>query len=123
MKKRTKQIAIVGGSLAVLYYLIRLYALGGKSGVKRILGVKTEPKKIKKPKKVVKQIKKLPKQPMVVYGGSGGKGGGHYTITFPDTVPMPTQQGQTTEGNNQSGGKVPIQVVIPYVDNSNNVSL
>ena len=113
MKKRTKQIAIVGGSLAVLYYLIRLYALGGKRG----------PKKIKKPKKVVKQIKKLPKQPMVVYGGSGGKGGGHYTITFPDTVPMPTQQGQTTEGNNQSGGKVPIQVVIPYVDNSNNVSL
>ncbi len=60
----------------MLYYLIRLYALGGKSGVKRILGVKTEPKKIKKPKKVVKRIQKLPKQPMVVYGGSGGKGGG-----------------------------------------------
>jgi hypothetical protein len=121
MKKRTKNIIIVGGSLAVLYYLISAYAFGGKSGVKNILGIKQEP-----PKKVVKPkspLKKPRTQPMVVYGGGGGKGGGHFTQTFPDTVPMPTQQGHTTEGNNQSGGKVPIQVVIPYVDNSNNVIL
>jgi|TARA_R110000744_G_scaffold361989_1_gene469957 hypothetical protein len=62
-------------------------------------------------------------QPLVVDGGGGGKVGGYFTQIFPDTVPMPTQQGHTTEGNNQSGGKVPIQIVIPYVDNSNNVIL
>jgi hypothetical protein len=103
----------VGGSLAVLYYLISAYALGGSI-------IKETPKKAGKPKS---PLKKPRTQPMVVYGGGGGKGGGHFTQTFPDTVPMPTQQGHTTEGNNQSGGKVPIQVVIPYVDNSNNVNL
>jgi hypothetical protein len=49
MKKNIKKIAIVGGSLAVLYYFFINYAFGGKSLVKSILGIKQEP-----PKKVVK---------------------------------------------------------------------
>lgn len=112
MKINVKKIAIVGGSLAVLVYLVGAYAWGGKRGLSKALGKKIKPKEAVKPKGV-----KPPKR------GGGGKGGGHFTQTFPDTVPMPTQQGHTTEGNNQSGGKVPIQVVIPNVDNSNNVNL
>jgi|TARA_B110000967_G_scaffold207994_1_gene258808 hypothetical protein len=118
MKKRTKNIIISGGVIALLYFLYSKIS-GNKPTLEKVSLTNANLGAIK-PKS---PLKKPRTQPMVVYGGGGGKGGGHFTQTFPDTVPMPTQQGHTTEGNNQSGGKVPIQVVIPYVDNSNNVNL
>ena len=114
MKKTFKNVLIGGGVLGLVYFL---YLKFGKGKPKQGLG-----------RPIIKQTTQAtptptPTQPMVVYGGSGGKGGGHWTQTFPDTVPMPTQEGHTTEGNNQSGGKVPIQIVLPSVDNTSNTQL
>tara|TARA_B110000908_G_scaffold139318_1_gene165877 strand:+ start:239 stop:604 length:366 start_codon:yes stop_codon:yes gene_type:complete len=121
MKKTFKNVLIGGGVLGLVYFL---YLKFGKGKPKQD-AVLNLGKPISKQTTQTTQATPTPTptQPMVVYGGSGGKGGGHWTQTFPDTVPMPTQEGHTTEGNNQSGGKVPIQIVLPSVDNTSNTQL
>ncbi len=116
MKKTFKNVLIGGGVLGLVYFLYLKFGKGkpNKDAVLNLgMPISTQ----------TTQATPTPTQPMVVYGGSGGKGGGHWTQTFPDTVPMPTQEGHTTEGNNQSGGKVPIQIVLPSVDNTSNTQL
>ena len=121
MKKTFKNVLIGGGVLGLVYFLYLKFGKGKpkQDGVLKLdMLTSTQTTQTTQPTPTA-----TPTQPMVVYGGSGGKGGGHWTQTFPDTVPMPTQQGHTTEGNNQSGGKVPIQIVLPSVDNTSNTQL
>lgn len=121
MKKTFKNVLIGGGVLGLVYFL---YLKFGKGKPKQDAVLNLDmPTSTQTTQTTQTTPTPTPTQPMVVYGGSGGKTGGHWTQTFPDTVPMPTQGGHTTEGNNQSGGKVPIQIVLPNVDNSSNVQL
>ena len=118
MKKTFKNVLIGGGVLGLVYFL---YLKFGKGKPKQD-AVLNLGKPISKQTTQTTQATPTPTptQPMVVYGGSGGKGGGHWTQTFPYTPP-PIMH--TTEGNNQSGGKVPIQIVLPSVDNTSNTQL
>jgi|EP01052_Picozoa_sp_SAG31_P007463 hypothetical protein len=110
MKINVKKIAIVGGSLAVLYYLISAYALGGKSGVKKILGKKTKPKEVVKPKGVKPPKKEFPSKPTPIYAipqSSGGGTGG--MVTNNQTVPQnynPRDYGDIVLGSVDRGGNI-----------------
>ena len=113
MKKNIKKIAIVGGSLAVLYYLISAYALGGKSGVKNILGIKQEPpKKVVKPKSVKppKTDNPLPYIPKPsTRPSSGSSGGTGSVVTNNQTVPLnynPRDYGDIVLGSVDIGGNI-----------------
>lgn len=111
MKINVKKIAIVGGSLAVLYYLISAYALGGKSGVKKILGKKTKPKEVVKPKGVKPPKKELPSKPtptppFIPQSSGGGTGS---VVTNNQTVPRnynPRDYGDIVLGNVDRGGNI-----------------
>ena len=122
MKKTFKNVLIGGGVLGLVYFL---YLTFSKEKPKKdaVLNLGKPISKQTTQTTQTTQSTPTPTQPMIVYGGIGGKEGGHWTQTFPDTVPMPTQEGHTTEGNNQSGGKVPIQIVLPSVDNTSNTQL
>ncbi len=111
MKKNIKKIAIVGGSLAVLYYLISAYALGGKSGVKKILGIKQEPpKKVVKPKTTkpprIEIDTPTPTPPFIPQSSGGGTGS---VVTNNQTVPLnynPRDYGDIVLGSVDRGGNI-----------------
>lgn len=112
MKINVKKVAILGGSLAVLYYLISAYALGGKSGVKNILGIKPKLKEVVKPKGVKPPKKELPSKPTPTppykppTSSGGGVGG---MVTNNQTVPQnynPRDYGDIVLGSVDRGGNI-----------------
>ena len=114
MRKTFKNVLIGGGVLGLVYFLYLKFGKGKPKNLGKPISKQTTQTT------QTTQSTPTPTQPMVVYGGSGGKGGGHWTQTFPYTPP-PIMH--TTEGNNQSGGKVPIQIVLPSVDNTSHTQL
>lgn len=103
MKKRTKNIIIVGGSLAVLYYLISAYALGGSI-------IKETPKKAGKPKTTkpprIEIDTPTPTPPFIPQSSGGGTGG---MVTNNQTVPQnynPRDYGDIVLGNVDRGGNI-----------------
>ena len=82
MKINVKKIAIVGGSLAVLVYLLGAYAWGGKRGLTKALGKKTKPKEVVKPKGVKPPKMEVQTKQTSSSGGTGGM------VTNNQTVPQ-----------------------------------
>ena len=103
MKINVKKIAIVGGSLAVLVYLVGAYAWGGKKRISEALGKKTKPKEVVKPKGVKPPKKEFPSKPQSSGGGTGGM------VTNNQTVPQnynPRDYGDIVLGNVDRGGNI-----------------
>tara|TARA_R110001632_G_C11252072_1_gene408956 strand:- start:462 stop:803 length:342 start_codon:yes stop_codon:yes gene_type:complete len=111
MKINVKKIAIVGGSLAILVYLVGAYAWGGKRGISKALGKKTKPKEVVKPKGVKPPKKELPSKPtptppFIPQSSGGGTGG---MVTNNQTVPQnynPRDYGDIVLGNVDRGGNI-----------------
>ena len=112
MKINVKKIAIVGGSLAVLVYLLGAYAWGGKRGLTKALGKKIKPKEAVKPKGVKPPKKVLPSKPTPTppykppTSSGGGTGG---MVTNNQTVPQnynPRDYGDIVLGSVNRGGNI-----------------
>jgi len=116
MKSNTKKLLVVGGSLAVLVYLVGGYAWGGKRGLSKALGKKTKPKEVVKPKGVNPPIIELPSTPtptppyqsppFIPQSSGSGTGG---MVTNNQTVPPrynPRDYGDIVLGSVDRGGMI-----------------